>query len=72
METPTLLGPLESANLSHCTIHEVEIKFRLTVSRTVCLGVGLPSATKDQIFLFCLTIVGFLMLGTLSGKKTGL
>jgi hypothetical protein len=39
---------------------EVEVNLRPTVSRSVCLGVGL------QIFVFSLTIVGFLMWGILS------
>jgi hypothetical protein len=32
----------------------------------VCLCVGLPSGAHDQIFVFCLTIAGFLMWGALS------
>jgi hypothetical protein len=43
-----------------CT-DEVEVNLRPTVCRPVCLGVGLLCGTYDQIFLFCLTIVGFLM-----------
>jgi hypothetical protein len=35
-----------------CTpIFEVEVHFEPTVSRPVCLGVGLPSGAHDQIFL---------------------
>jgi hypothetical protein len=41
--------------------NEVEVNLRSTVCRPVCLGVGLLSGTYDLIFLFCLTIVGFLM-----------
>jgi hypothetical protein len=37
------------------------VNLQPTVCRPVCLGVGLLSGTHDQIFLFCLTIVGFLM-----------
>jgi hypothetical protein len=51
---------------------EVEVKSRPTVSRPVCLGVERPFGTYDQIFLFCLTIVGFLMLGIFSGERMGL
>jgi hypothetical protein len=51
---------------------EVEVKLRPTASRPVCLGVGLPTVTYDHIFLFCLTIVGFLMLSTLSDEKMGM
>jgi hypothetical protein len=51
---------------------EVEVNLRLTVSRPVCLGVGLPSGAHDQIFVFYLTIVGFLMWGTLSDERMDL
>jgi hypothetical protein len=51
---------------------EVEVNFRPTVRRPVYLGVGLPSGAHDQIFVFCLTIAGFLMCGTLSDERMGL
>jgi hypothetical protein len=40
---------------------EAEVKLPLTVSRPVCLDVGLPSGAHDQIFVFCLMIAGFLI-----------
>jgi hypothetical protein len=43
-------------------VSEVELNLLPTVSRPVYLGVGLPSA-HDQIFVYCLTIAGFLMWG---------
>jgi hypothetical protein len=51
---------------------EVEVQLQPMVRRPVCLGVGLPSGTYDQIFLFCLAIVGFLMLSTFSDQRMGL
>jgi hypothetical protein len=43
-----------------------------TVSRPACLGVGLPSGAHDLFFVFCLSIAGFLMWGTLSDERMGL
>jgi hypothetical protein len=40
-------------------LYLVEVKLQPTVSRQVCLGVGLPSGTHDQIF-FCFENCGFL------------
>jgi hypothetical protein len=48
---------------------EVEVNLRPTISRPVCLGVRLSSGAHDQIFVFCLTIVGFLMWGALSDER---
>jgi hypothetical protein len=52
------------------SVVEVEVNLRPTVSRR--LGVGLLSGAHGQIFVFCLTIAGFLMCGTLSDERTGL
>jgi hypothetical protein len=51
---------------------EVEVNLRPTVSRSVCLGAGIPSGDNNQIFFFCLTIAAFLILDILSDKKMGL
>jgi hypothetical protein len=51
---------------------EVEVNLQQTVSRPVYLGVGLPSGAHDQNFVFCLTIEGFLIWGTLSDERMGL
>jgi hypothetical protein len=59
-KTPTVVGPLERANLNHWKTHvevEVEVKLRPTVSRPVRLGVWHPSGTGDKFFflleIFC-------------------
>jgi hypothetical protein len=49
----------------------VKVKFSWS-RRPAVFCVGLPSGTQDQIFLLCLTVVGFLMLGTLSDERLGL
>jgi hypothetical protein len=48
------------------------LKLRPTVSRPVCLGVGLPSGTHDRISSPVLTIAGFLMCGALSDERMDL
>jgi hypothetical protein len=40
-----------------------------SVTRPVCVGVRLSSGAHDQIFVFRLTIAGFLMWGTLSDER---
>jgi hypothetical protein len=50
----------------------VQVHLRPTVSRPVCLGVRPPSGAYDQIFVFCLTIAGFLMWDTFSDERMGL
>jgi hypothetical protein len=44
---------------------EIEVNLRPTVSWPVCLGVRRPFGALDQIFVFRLTIAGFLMCDTL-------
>jgi hypothetical protein len=51
---------------------EVEVNLRPTVSRPVCLGIRLPSGACDQIFVFRLTVAGFLMEGYLPDERMGL
>jgi hypothetical protein len=51
---------------------EVEVNVRPTVSRPVCLGIGIPSGAHDQISFISLTIAGFLISSTLSEERTGL
>jgi hypothetical protein len=51
LEIPTLLSPLETANLSHWTTHvKVKVILRTTVSRPACPGVRPPSGSRDQFF----------------------
>jgi hypothetical protein len=42
---------LEESSRITCTYIEVEVNLLPTVSRPVCLGVGLPSGAHDQIFV---------------------
>jgi hypothetical protein len=51
---------------------KVKFTLRPTASRPVCLGVGLPAGAHDQIFVFCLTITGFLLWVALSDERMGL
>jgi hypothetical protein len=51
---------------------EDEVKLRPTVSPPLRLGVGLPSGTYYQILLFCLTVVDFFTLSTLSDERISL
>jgi hypothetical protein len=53
-------------------ISEVEVNLQPTANRPVCLGVGLSSGAYDQIFVFHMTVVGFLMWGAIVDKKMGL
>jgi hypothetical protein len=68
MMSPTGTGGLNTAH----KLLRSEVNLRPTVSRPVCLGVGLLSGAHDQSFVFCLTTAGFLMCGTLSDERTGL
>jgi hypothetical protein len=45
-------------------ISSVKLKLKLND-----LGVGLPSGAHDQIFVFNLTIAGFLLWGALSDER---
>jgi hypothetical protein len=54
-------------SLTHQVGSEVEVKLR-----PFCLGVVLPSEAHDQIFVFCLTVAGFLLWSALSDKRMGL
>jgi hypothetical protein len=65
-------GPILGFLDRSCYFSEVEVNLLPTVSQPVCLGVGLPSGAHDQIFVFCLTIAGFLMWSTLSDERMGL
>jgi hypothetical protein len=49
---------------------EVEVNLRPTVSRPVCLGVRLPSGTRDQFFFS--TVAGLLFCSALSDERAGL
>jgi hypothetical protein len=67
-------NPTPHGDVSPLRVYEVEVEVNLgpTFSRSVCLVVGLPSGAHDQIFVFLMTIVGFLMCGTLSDERMGL
>jgi hypothetical protein len=54
------LGFESRSCLSYLVEVKVEVNLRSTVSRSVWLGVELPSGVHDQIFVFSLTIKGFL------------
>jgi hypothetical protein len=69
---PGGLFPCGFPLLNPCPEVEVEVNLRPTVSRPVRPGVGLLSGAHDQIFVFCPTVAGFLMCGTLSDERTGL
>jgi hypothetical protein len=49
----------------------VQVTLRPTVSRPVCLDVGISSGAHDQISFISLTIAGFLIWGTLSDERMG-
>jgi hypothetical protein len=60
----------QPSNMNLVDENEVEVDLRLTVSQLSWCW--LPSGAHDQIFVFCLTTVGFLMWGTLSDERMGL
>jgi hypothetical protein len=61
-----------ASSFSHICRVKLKLKLRPTVSRPVCLGVGLPSGAHGQIFVFCLTIADFLIRSALSDGRMGL
>jgi hypothetical protein len=65
---PTQLVPINRTSLYLLTPAE-EVNLRPTVSRPVCLGFGFPSEAQDQVFVFYLTVAGFLMWGALSDER---
>jgi hypothetical protein len=52
---------------------KVKVVLRLTVCRSVRLGIRHPPGTRDQFFPFSifLTVSGLLMWGSLSDEKSG-
>jgi hypothetical protein len=60
------LRQMTKTSNARAMLYEVEVKLRLTISQPVSLGVGLT------IFVFSLTIAGFLLWGALSDERMGL
>jgi hypothetical protein len=50
---------------------KVEVMLRPMVSWSVCHGVKHPSGAPGPDFYCCQTVVGLLMVGTLSDERTG-
>jgi hypothetical protein len=65
-----------SLDTEHCGrvlgVDKVEVKLRPTVSRSVCLGIGLPSGADDPILVFCLTVADILRWSALSDERMDL
>jgi hypothetical protein len=59
-----------SYRLALCSLEFFKLNLLPTVSRPVCLGVGLPAGVQDQILVFCLTVASFLKWGALSDERT--
>jgi hypothetical protein len=70
------LAPTSRRRSYRCESSKVEVTSRLTVGRSVCLGIEHPCGTCDQILLpvgvLLSEISGLVSMGALSDERTGL